>query len=338
MWTRRLSEVGVVAALALVTSPGRSAPPPAPAPSAEDPLEPYRERFKQGMDRYKEGSLAEALGYWEPVYRELGEERGYRLAYNLGVAYAELGDATHAAERLQSFLAQVAAKKERGEPVEEIVAKEVDDAEARVEKLMATRGRIRIDAGERPCAAQVDASEPRLAGYVAWVSPGKHTVTFGPATGNAASMTVDVGAGEVVTLSPPAPEANPPVVPLPSATFSAPSPVAEPPRPLRMVTTPPFSPVVLAISGGLAVAAAIVAVPVDMHAWSLRSSDIAEQQNMTIRAADQQAFTDARTQAYAAIGVGIGLAALTAGLTVWYFAGARHHAAPAPLSGIAWRF
>jgi hypothetical protein len=357
MWTRRLSEAGFVAALALATIPGRAAP-PAPAPSdggspaspepsrilTDDPLGPYRERFKQGMDRYKEGSLADAIGYWEPVYRELGEEKGYRLAYNLGVAYAELGDATHAAERLQSFLSQVAAKKERGEPVEGIVSKEVDDSEARVVKLMATRGRIRIDAGERPCATQVDASEARLAGYVAWVSPGRHTVTFSPATGNAASTTVDVGAGEVVTLSPPAPEANPAVVPLPSATgsFSSASPVApvaEPPPIVREVTTHPFSPVVLATAGGLALMAAIVAVPLDMHAWSLRSSDVAELQTSTmINSGDRRAFADARTQAYEAIGVGIGLAAVTAGLTIWYFAGARHHAAVATPAGIAWRF
>ena len=69
-------------------------------------MEQYRERFKQGMDRYKAGAPAEAIGYWEPIYRELGEQKGYRLAYNLGVAYAELGDATRAAERLESFLSR----------------------------------------------------------------------------------------------------------------------------------------------------------------------------------------------------------------------------------------
>ena len=37
-------------------------------------------------------SLAEAVGYWEPIYRELGDEKGYRLAYDLGVVYQELGD------------------------------------------------------------------------------------------------------------------------------------------------------------------------------------------------------------------------------------------------------
>jgi hypothetical protein len=108
---------------------------------------------------------------------------------------------------------------------------------------------------------------------------------------------------------------------------------------MREVTTHPFSPVVLAIGGGLAAVAGIVAVPLDIHAWSLRSSDVSEQQQtMMIPGSDRQSFSDARTQAYAAIGVGVGLAAITAGLTIWYFAGARHHSAPAMPTGIAWRF
>ena len=81
----------------------------------DDPLASYRGQFQRGMERYKEGALSEAIGYWEPVYRELGERNGYRLAYNLGIAYQELGDATHAAERFQSFLGEVDARRERGD-------------------------------------------------------------------------------------------------------------------------------------------------------------------------------------------------------------------------------
>ncbi len=302
------------------------------------------------MDRYKDGALAEAIGYWEPIYRELGEEKGYRLAYDLGVGYAEIGDATHAAERLQSFLAQTAARKARGEPVEAIVVKEEEDSEARIGKLMATRGRIRIEAGEQPCAAQVDASEPRLAGYVAWVSPGRHSVTFAPATQDAASQTVDVAAGELVTLSrPPSPgpragrEGLPPPAtpPAPWLTTATPPP-SEPSLARGPATTHPFPPVLIAVSGGLALAAGIAAVPLDSHAWTLRSRDMTEQQETsTISKADRQSFADARTQAYAAIGIGIGFAALTAGLSAWYFLGTRHSrraeviAAP---TGMAWRF
>jgi hypothetical protein len=106
MWIRLPSSLVLCAGL-LVVGVARGAPSPA-APSAssqEDPIEKYRERFKAGMDRYKAGDLAAAIATWEPILRELGEPKGYRLAYDLGVAYAELGDAPHAIERLQASFA-----------------------------------------------------------------------------------------------------------------------------------------------------------------------------------------------------------------------------------------
>ncbi|MGD0530463.1 MAG: hypothetical protein ABSE49_35345, partial [Polyangiaceae bacterium] len=74
MWIRRLSELAVVACLALAAADARAVPPP--ATTMDDPMEQYRERFKQGMDRYRAGAPAEAVGYWEPIYRELGEQKG----------------------------------------------------------------------------------------------------------------------------------------------------------------------------------------------------------------------------------------------------------------------
>jgi hypothetical protein len=273
------------------------------------------------MDRYKEGSLADAIGYWEPIYRELGEAKGYRLAYDLGVAYAELGDATHAAERLESFLAQVDAKRAESGDVADIVVKEESDAKARLANLTATRGRIRIEAAAPPCAAQVDAAEPRLAGYVAWVSPGQHTVTFSPSTKDAWSQTIDVAAGDTVTVSAPIP---PPAAPAPPAPPAPSSPVPEPPPVVRRVSTHPFPAALLPISGGLTVAAAVVAIPLDMNAWSYRNQYAAVQQaGSSLPGSDRQTFSDARSEAYAAIGVAIGLAVVTAGLTAWYFLGAQ---------------
>ena len=145
MWTRRLSELAVVAALVAATGSARATPPP--ATSTDDPIAHYRERFKHGMDRYQAGAVAEAIGHWEPIYRELGEQKGYRLAYNLGVAYEELGDATRAAERLQSFLAQVDARRARGDAVPAIVIKDETDARTRVAGLAATKGRSTSTAG-----------------------------------------------------------------------------------------------------------------------------------------------------------------------------------------------
>ena len=337
MWTRRLSEAAVLAAVVLASAvDARGDPPPAQTPSAsEDPLAPYRERFKQGMDRYKEGSLADAIGYWQPIYVELGEAKGYRLAYNLGVAYAELGDATRAGERLQSFLDQVQTRRASGAPIEDIVAKEEGDSKTRLASLVATRGRIRIDAGPRPCAAQVDAGEQRLAGYVAWVSPGHHTVTFAPGTAEASSRSVDVDAGDLVTLLPPvppAPSSAPPSMGLPATTM-------EPPRVMRSETVHPFSPAVLAVGGVLALGAGIVAIPLESSAWSERNQDIARrQQSGAISSGDRQSYADARTQAYAAIGASVGLAAVTAGLAAWYLLGAQRREVVATSSGVAWSF
>ena len=52
----------------------------------------YRERFKQGLDRYEANDVAGALSYWEPLYRDLGPARGYRIGYNLARAYEVFGD------------------------------------------------------------------------------------------------------------------------------------------------------------------------------------------------------------------------------------------------------
>ena len=123
MSTRRPSDFLFVALLAL----GAAMPAPAFAgPGDETPFTQYRERFKQGLDRYNEGAFTEAVGYWEPIYRELGEHEGYRLAYNLGVAYmpVELGDATRAADRLPDVPRTGRRKAPAGTAPAAVVAKE----------------------------------------------------------------------------------------------------------------------------------------------------------------------------------------------------------------------
>jgi hypothetical protein len=243
MWTRRPSDVVVPALLATYVAcfavPAREAlAAPPPATTMDDPIAQFRERFKQGMDRYKAGAPAEAIGYWEPIYRELGEQKGYRLAYDLGIAYEELGDATRAADRLQSFLAEVDARRGRSETLAAIVAKEEGDARQRMADLVATKGRISVQAGTPPAAAQVDAGEPRLAGFVAWVTPGDHAVTFAPGTPQQETKSVTVHAGEKVDVTPSPPAPPPPTTAPPSlsratarhATRGAPSVLAGRPR------------------------------------------------------------------------------------------------------------
>ena len=77
----------------------------------------------------------------------------------------------------------------------------------------------------------------------------------------------------------------------------------------------------------------------DNHAWALRNGDAAElAQGSMVSASDRQGFYDARAQAYTAMGVGIGFAAITAGLSAWYFLGAKEREVVATPGSLGWRF
>jgi hypothetical protein len=334
MSIRRHFELAIVGCL-ILASPIARATPPAPAgPSLDDPLAEYRERFKLGMDQYKAGALANATGYWEPVYRELGNEKGYRLAYNLGVAYAELGDATRAAERLQSFLDEVDARRARAEPLGSTVAKEEADARERITGLIASKGRIRVQAGSPPVAAQVDGNEPRVAGFLLWVTPGQHTVTFSPGTPNAETRTLQVSAAEVVDIAPtPHPRPQEDSASMPNAPPNAPTQKRRPEERRRYETVHPFAPGVLIASGALAIVAAVAAVPLESHALALRQDlSSAGAREGVIAPSDRQSFDTSRTLAYTAVGAAIGLGAMTAGLMAWYALGSSKREISVPIS------
>jgi hypothetical protein len=301
----------LVGALSLATPNAEAAPPSQGAGEiTDDPLAAFREQFKLGMDRYQAGALAEAIGYWEPIYRELGDHTGYRLAYDLGVAYQHLGDAAHAADRLQAFLAEVETRRGRGEELPPIVEKEATDARARIATLLTTKGRIQVEAGTTPRSARVDADEPRLAGFVAWVTPGEHTVTFAAGTPDQEVKTVRVGAGEIVDV---APMLQPPA---PPRAIGGPQDRA--PVMTRREMQHPFAWPLLAVGGGLTVAFTVAAVPLESHAQDLFQRYRGE---ASIPQADRDNFANARTLAYAAVAGAIGFAAISAGLAAWYFWG-----------------
>ena len=100
----------------------------------------------------------------------------------------------------------------------------------RMAELTFTKGRIEVGASTPAPAVKVDAAEPRLAGFVAWVAPGSHSSRlFAPGTTEEDAETVTVQAGELVKVSPtarrttpqsPAPVATPvpaaPLAPLPA--------------------------------------------------------------------------------------------------------------------------
>lgn len=282
-------------------SPGPPEEPAARAP-APDPMEPLRERFRAGMDHYRAGRTGDAIVVWEQIYRELGSETGYRLSFNLGRAYEAAGDLTKAAEHYETYLAQVEARRARGEALEAQVEKQEHDARERLAQLASTRGRIRVVAGARPTAAQVDNGEPRLAGFVAYVAPGAHTVTFGTGASRTRT-TVQVAEGELAEVAPPAPAPEPIVPPPPR------EPVAGPPR----TPSEPFSATWIWVAGGVTLASAVLPLVGYTRALGTKSdfeasSDEGERRRLGSDYEGQRSF------AYGTLAVTAGLGAVTAGL------------------------
>jgi hypothetical protein len=346
MWIRRLSELALAGCLCLaavdaIAQPATSGP--------DDSLAAYRERFKQGMDLYEHGAPADAIAVWEPIFRDLGEQRGYRLAYDLGVAYAALDDAPRSAERLQSFVDEVDSRRARGEALGAAVSKEEFDARARLTRLVATLGRIKTAPATAPSSVRIDAGDPRAVGFVAWVTSGRHAVTFEPGTRDEQSVTVDVVAGAVVEVPPPTPTS--PTSPAPAAPVVPDTPVAaapasqgpdrRPPSPPSTGSTrAPFPPSLIAVAGGVTLAAAVAAIALELRANALRDRDVAEQGQSpdgTISAADRSSFSTTRTWAYVTVGGAAGFAALTAGLAGWYLLGRTRGDAASPKTTIAIR-
>jgi len=323
MWTRtRFRSIGAFAialSLGLATAHARAAP----DENDDDPsLVQFRERFKQGLDRYEANDVAGALSYWEPLYRDLGPSRGYRVGYNLARAYEVVGDSSRAAERYQSFLDEVKSRRDAGLLIDDIVAADEAKAKSRIEEIARTRARIRVPPTTPPESVRVDQSEPRLAGFVAYVAPGAHDVVFAPDTPRAHTEHVDVQAGQILDVVAPKIE-EPKIVATrrdDRSAWIAPEPT---------VLKRPFAPgwlwaagiATLVVGGGATIGAYTNAIVVHDHYASQPVSQGPTQ-------AQVNDYDNARTLAYASWAVPATLAVLTAVLTVWYATGARRVIAP----------
>jgi hypothetical protein len=308
------------------------APPSRAQPRASDDLAEYRERFKTGLAKYKAGAVAEALQYWEPIYRELGATRGYRLAFNLARAYDGFGDFTRAAERYESFVSEGEARRAAKEKVEPLIEKEVKEARARLAELAASKGRIRVNAGERPVAVRIDAAEPRVSGFVAYVGPGAHVLVLGGGSERTDRREIHVKAGEIVEVTP----ASFPPTPLPGGDGGArtPSVTTTPPSRFRLEkrVEHPFSPVVLYLATGLTVASVVLPVLTYASALSYQRSHTlsgdADPASQTRNASLQSDYDSHAATYHATLAVPITLAAITIGLTAYYFVGTHQREVP----------
>ena len=318
---RSKKSVGAVLLILAFTSTARA---------DDDSLALYRERFKTGFEHYKAGQVAEAIRYWEPIYRELGRAKGFRLAFNLARAYETYGDFTRAAEFYDSFLAETDARQKLGEAIDPLVRREETEARARLAELAATKGRIQVNAGKKPVSVRIDGGESRVAGFVAFVPPGVHTLVLG--TESPEKREITTAAGEIVVVTPLPPAEVVEVASPPAPVASAPLP---PPLRLEKRTEHPFSPAVLYVAGGVTLASVLVPVITRASAISYQKSHSISSDPGTevANASTRSDYTSASTAYYATLAVPITLAALTGGLVAWYFVGTKERSVPVFAAG-----
>lgn len=217
-----------LASLVLLRSPIARAqpadPPPGPRVPAgtEQSTTEHETALKSGLEQYAQGNFVTAIATWESLLATIGEQRGYKVLYNLGLAYQQIGDVTHAIERYRAFMRQVA---DRPYADADLIAR-AEDAGKRVSDLESTHGSVLVKPPARGAAVltRVGTAEPRAAGYVVWLAPGTHTVEVFVGTAHAKMVRVEVVRGAQVEVDTTPPEEPHPVVPPREVVQPAPEP------------------------------------------------------------------------------------------------------------------
>lgn len=264
--------------------------------------------FKRGFERYESGDTIGAIQIWEQLLGTMGERRGYKILYNLGLAYQAAGDATRAVERFESFIQHLASQTE---PVTGPLEERRQDAAARTDAIKKSHGEVIVPAPARggPVMVTIGTSAPRLADFTAYLAPGRHRIELGSGTPDARTITIDVEAGGSTTLDTTlAAEPEPPPPTPPDTTPPA------PPAPTPPDDAPEFPTAWVLIGAGLT--AASVAFPVAMY---FRASDAREHaEELPLGHSEygdrKQAFGSARNDARLAWILPGALGAITVGI------------------------
>jgi tetratricopeptide (TPR) repeat protein len=185
--------------------------------------------FEAGLAQFRQANYPGAIATWESLLTTMGEETGYKVLYNLALAYEAIDDITKAIESYRAFEARVALLGDAGPDV----LAHAEDARARRYRLEESNGAIEVRAPRRGglVLTRVGSSAPRAAGYVLWVAPGRHTVDLYVGTENAQTIVVEVERGKtsVVDATPPESDAR-----LQTANRAEPA----PPEPLQRLAVP----------------------------------------------------------------------------------------------------
>ncbi|MFO0756722.1 MAG: hypothetical protein U0359_09535 [Byssovorax sp.] len=242
-------------------APAHAAPDP-PAFDAED-------AFRQGLERHRKGDALGAVEIWTRIVSTLGEERAYKVLYNLGVAHQQLGEITRAVQRFEAFLRILGVQPE---PVRAAASAQREDAEARLAAIRAAYGLLSLRApeGGELVLVRVGGGAPEPAGLVRWLAPGGHDIELYSGTSRAEKRHVHLAGGETIVIATTATAPLAPSVVAPPVLVPAAPPTT---RPLLVVPPPPADPPRASplpwLLGGLGATAASFALPLSLRAHAL---------------------------------------------------------------------
>jgi tetratricopeptide (TPR) repeat protein len=199
---------------------------------ADEPPSPQdRAAFESGLSEFRRGNYVAAIETWETLLATLGEERAYKVLYNLALAYQAVGDITKAIAHYAAFEARVASRRDASPDLLERAA----DSRSRRGELEQSYGAIHVHAPRHGgiVLTRLGSSEPRAAGYLVWLSPGPHALELFVGTEHAKTITVDVERGTTRDI-----DATPPDPPPPAQQPPAPPPVPSDPVPPALPALP----------------------------------------------------------------------------------------------------
>jgi len=289
---------GPLIALLLGLLPALPARAQAPPSSAETDA-----TFSRGLSLFDAKDYAGAAAVWEGLLASVGEAKGWKVFYNLGLAYEAALDATRAIERYDAFLRAV---EREPMPLPAALEDRKQDAADRSRALKATHGAVRVHSpasGER-VMVRVDDTPPRAAPFTAYARPGPLLVEVG--VGGPRPRRVDVNLAAGITSDVDATE----------------SPIAPPPPPSTHGTAPPppppsSFPTVWVVTGA-GLTAASIALPIALNARAASKREDAEKLGVghTDYAAARDEFDSARTLYYASYAVPALLGAVTVAIAI----------------------
>jgi tetratricopeptide (TPR) repeat protein len=246
-----------------------------PAPSS--PSADAAAAFRNGLALYQQQNYVGAISTWEGLVGTLGDERGWKILYNLGLAYQAVNDVTRAIDRFETFTRRVDAM---ARPLDPELEARYEDARSRARALEETYGRVvvRAPAHGPPVMTRVGHADPRPAGYSLYLAPGPQSLELGAGTAHVRVVNVDVVAGHSVEIDTTEPD-DVPSSPIVTASRAAPpvtttTATTATTTPHDEASTRPLSPWVW-LGSGAAVTAVSFVLPIALYATGNRDREVA---------------------------------------------------------------